>query len=84
MEAHSDTSTERKRLIHGRLMRCPRCEESHDILQYVPMGIIEEYALETTPIYKCPACKWLFAPVDDVVLSVIKQRNGGVKLEVRA
>lgn len=43
-------------------MRCPRCKEQHDILRYVPMGIIEEYSAETNPIYKCPACRWVFSP----------------------
>jgi hypothetical protein len=27
--------------------------------------MIEEYARETTPIYKCPHCRWQFAPCID-------------------
>lgn len=49
-------------LIEGRFMRCPRCKVQHDVLRYVPMQIIEEYADETNPIYKCPACRWVFSP----------------------
>lgn len=52
----------RERLIEGRLMTCPRCREKHDILRYVPMGVIEEFADETNPIYKCPTCRWVFSP----------------------
>jgi hypothetical protein len=36
---------------------------------YVPMRQIEEFARETTPIYKCPSCRWLFAPcIDEEVI----------------
>jgi DNA-directed RNA polymerase subunit RPC12/RpoP len=55
----------KRRLIEGRLMRCPRCKQQHDVLQYTPMRMIEEFATETTPIYKCPNCRWLFAPCLD-------------------
>ena len=44
-------------------MRCPRCKGLHDILQYVPMGQIEEFVTETNTIYKCPTCRWIFSPV---------------------
>lgn len=50
------------RLIQGRRMTCPRCKNAHDILQYVPMQQIEEFAAETNPIYKCPTCRWIFSP----------------------
>jgi uncharacterized protein with PIN domain len=49
-------------LIDGRRMRCPRCKELHDILAYVPMKQIPEFAAETNPIYKCPSCRWIFSP----------------------
>lgn len=52
----------RERLIDGHLMKCPRCRAKNDILRYVPMGIIEEFATETNPIYKCPECRWVFSP----------------------
>lgn len=62
-------SRTRRRLIEGRLMRCPRCKQQHDILQYTPMRMIEEFATETTPIYKCPNCRWLFAPsIDEEII----------------
>lgn len=54
-------------LIEGRYMRCPRCEQQHDILRYVPMGQVEKYAAETYPIYKCPSCRWIFAPAPHVL-----------------
>lgn len=43
-------------------MTCPRCRGQHDILQYVPMMQIEEFAEDTVPVYKCPTCRWIFAP----------------------
>lgn len=54
----------RKPLIEGRQMTCPRCKTPHEIFKYVPLEVIEEYAAETTPCYKCPKCKWIFAPAD--------------------
>lgn len=56
-----------KRLINGRLMTCPRCKKEYDLLQFQRLMMIEEFARETTPIYKCIGCKWLFAPADDLV-----------------
>lgn len=47
-------------------MTCPRCKKDHDILQYVRMMTIEEYELETVPIYKCPDCKFMFAPAGEM------------------
>lgn len=49
-------------LIDGRNMLCPRCRRKNDILRYVPMGMIDEFADETNPIYKCPECRWIFSP----------------------
>lgn len=48
-------------------MVCPRCDEEHDILAYVPMKQIEKYAAETNPIYKCPDCRWIFSPAPHVL-----------------
>lgn len=58
------------------MMRCPRCKEQHDILKYVPLRLIEEFMEETTPIYKCPTCRWMFAPVDDLIVQALASRNG--------
>ena len=58
-------------------MRCPRCKKQHDILQYVPMRLIEEFAPETTPIYKCPSCRWIFAPIDGVIQTALLARHNG-------
>jgi len=55
-------SVVKKNLINGRMMVCPRCKKDHDILQYIRLEMIEEYAHETTPVYKCCSCKWLFSP----------------------
>lgn len=48
------------------MMRCPRCKKSHDVLQYIRLEVIEEFSEETTPCYKCPSCKWIFAPADQM------------------
>lgn len=63
-------TTQRTSLIEGRMMRCPRCERQHDILRYVPLAMMPQYARETTPVYRCPSCKWIFAPADRFVLEV--------------
>lgn len=57
-------------------MRCPRCKRQYDILRYVPMKLIDEFVLETTPVYKCPECRWIFAPIDGVIQTSLDQRNG--------
>jgi len=72
---------EKPQLIEGRLMRCPRCKKQHDILQYVRMMEIEEFSHETTPIYKCPSCKWIFAPSDNLIFDVLSQRVNLVPVE---
>lgn len=56
----------RKKLIDGHRMTCPRCKNPHDILQYTRMQTVEEYELELTPIYKCPSCKFMFAPAGEM------------------
>lgn len=43
-------------------MTCPRCKREHDVLQYIRLEESPEFDLETTPVYKCPSCKWIFAP----------------------
>ena len=60
-------TTSKPSLIEGRRMTCPRCKGSHDILQYVPMQQVQEYATETNPIYKCPTCRWIFSPAPHVL-----------------
>jgi hypothetical protein len=58
----------RRKLTDGRRMICPRCKRQHDILDYHPMMQIEEFVDETTPVYKCPRCRWVFAPADKIVI----------------
>jgi hypothetical protein len=45
--------------------------------------MIDEFAEETTPIYKCPECRWIFAPADSLVREVLRnslaERNGKIK-----
>ena len=42
--------------------------------------MIDEFLNETTPVYKCPSCRWYFAPAENVVLGVLRtgleERNG--------
>jgi hypothetical protein len=52
-------------ITDGRYMTCPRCRDKQDILRYVPMGQIEEFKEETMPVYKCPSCRWIFAPAQN-------------------
>lgn len=47
-------------------MRCPRCKRKQNVLEYVPLMLIEEFENQTATIYKCPKCKWLFAPSVDL------------------
>lgn len=55
-----------KSLIVGRMMICPRCKRQHDLLQYIRLETIEEFAAETTPVYKCCSCKWIFSPAGEM------------------
>lgn len=64
------------RLINGTRMTCPRCRASNDVLRFVPLEQVDEFQGETAPIYKCPECRHLFAP--------IQEPNGnGTHVEVR-
>lgn len=47
-------------------MVCPRCKSEQDLLQYIRLEMIEEFSHETTPVYKCPKCKWLFSPAGEM------------------
>lgn len=62
----------RLRLINGRMMTCPRCKRSSDILKYVPLMMIEEFVEDTTPVYKCPDCRWVFAPAERILSEVVR------------
>lgn len=43
-------------------MICPRCKVYQDILAFVPLQQIEEYAEETNWLTKCPDCHFIFSP----------------------
>jgi hypothetical protein len=63
----------KRKLINGRMMTCPRCKKDHDILLYVPLRMIEEFKDETTPIYKCPSCRWTFAPSERLLVELLER-----------
>jgi len=65
------TPKRRKPLIVGHRMVCPRCKRPHDILSYLPLQQIEEFADETVPIYKCPDCSWVFAPIPQLLTRLV-------------
>lgn len=56
-------------------MVCPRCRKEHDVLRYVPMGQIEEFKAETMPVYKCPTCRWIFAPANHVRDEILEGKD---------
>ena len=51
-----------KLILSGRNMTCPRCKVEQELLHFIPLKKIEEYDESTMTIYKCPLCRWLFAP----------------------
>ena len=51
----------KKSLLDGHLLTCPRCKTPHSVEQYMKLMEIEEFETETSKIYKCPSCKWIFA-----------------------
>jgi len=52
---------EKKRLLNGTKLICPRCKKEHSVEAYARLGEAEEFKSETVPISKCPSCKWIFA-----------------------
>ena len=65
---------EKKSLINGRNLTCPRCKKQNDILSYIPLMQIEEYAHETNVVYKAPCCKWIFSLSDNLIFEVLSGR----------
>ena len=68
-------TTQQERLIEGRSMRCPKCLRQHDILQYVPLGLMPDFVEETAIIYRCPKCRWLFAPAYRISLEAMEMND---------
>lgn len=64
-------------IVDQRHMRCPRCRREQDILAYVPMGQVEEFRPETVPVYKCPSCRWIFAPALDPLRDIFDREGSG-------
>lgn len=70
---------QREPLIVGSKMRCPRCKELRQILQYKPMETIVAFEEELNPIYKCrpvnpseaswKGCGFIFSPSDVAILT---------------
>lgn len=56
-------------------MVCPRCKKEFDVLQFRRLEMIDEFSRDTTPIYKCIDCKWMFAPADDIVAYLLGRFN---------
>ena len=52
---------EKKSLLNGRFLKCPRCKQESSVEEYLRLVEAEEFKLETSPVYKCPRCKWIFA-----------------------
>jgi DNA-directed RNA polymerase subunit RPC12/RpoP len=50
-----------KPLINGHEATCPRCRKSMDLLELEILPEIFAYEAETTPVLRCPYCRWLFA-----------------------
>jgi hypothetical protein len=69
----------KRNLINGHKMTCPRCKKEHDILQYKRLEEIEEFSLETTAVYKCPVCRWLFAPAGEMPHEIYENLKGKIE-----
>lgn len=52
---------EKKSLLNGRMLTCPRCKKEHSVESYLRLGEAEEFKTETNPVYKCSSCKWIFS-----------------------
>lgn len=73
----SQHNLDKKLIEAGHKMRCPRCGEVRDILEYIPLERPIAFEKELNPIYKCPkkvgGCSFLFSPSDEVRLLAIKE-----------
>lgn len=49
------------KLLNGRKLTCPGCEEVADILDYVPLEHSERHAAEVVVPLKCRTCRHVFA-----------------------
>lgn len=48
-------------LIEGTNLRCPGCERTADVLDYVPLEYSERYATQVVVPLKCRSCRHIFA-----------------------
>lgn len=54
-----------KQIVTQNGMTCPRCEKSQDLLAFIRLAQANEDKYLTAPIYKCPECRFVFAPIPD-------------------
>lgn len=57
-------------LVNKKGMVCPRCEERQDILAYKRLQQYPNYYDQTAPLYKCPKCRFVFAPLPETLDTV--------------
>ncbi len=50
-------------LLQGDLLRCPSCNTVHPLWRYKPLQFDPRHASVAVPIFKCPKCRFLFAPL---------------------
>lgn len=58
---------DREPLVNSEGMLCPRCEVRSDILIFKRLQHSDKYQDLTEAIYKCPYCRFVFAPVSEVI-----------------
>ena len=61
IELHKKMQENKRTLLNGRFLLCPRCKKEHSVESYERLREAEEFKHETVPIYKCETCKWIFA-----------------------
>lgn len=47
-------------------MICPRCQERSNLLNFTKLNQVNSEHYNTVPIYKCPSCRYVFAPLPDI------------------
>jgi rubredoxin len=58
---------DRPPLVNSDGILCPRCEVRQDILIFKRLQHSEKYEDVTECIYKCPQCRFVFAPISGVI-----------------
>jgi rubredoxin len=63
----------REPLVNSAGMMCPRCEVRQDILIFKRLQHSDRYEDVTEAIYKCPLCRFVFAPISGVVYNYFNE-----------